>query len=118
MIGIDMKMPHSCSDCDIFDATNRQCSITHAIAFTDKRLSDCPLHPLDDEVRVGDEVCFEDGETFKAVVLDKFNINGLWLALTENGCVNVFDEKTFHRTGRHFDEVEILLKKMRGEEDD
>lgn len=117
MIGIDMKMPHSCRDCDILDAANGQCSITHAIAFTDKRLSDCPLHPLDDEIRVGDEVCFNDCESFKAVVLDESIVNGSWCVLTENGCVSIFDEKKLHRTGRHFDDVVMMLKKMRDEED-
>lgn len=116
-----MEMPTRCKRCDLEyydDDGHTVCAATNL--FTDNnrynsRRSDCPLHPLDDDkICVGDEVCFEDGETFKAVVLDESVVNGSWCVLTENGCFSVFDEKKLHRTGRHFDEVETMLKKMRG----
>lgn len=119
MIRIDMEMPKCCGDCDL-ENNGCFCVVTgdNTFSYRNKwRMDSCPLHPLDDEIRVGDEVCFGDGETFKAVMLDKSVVNGSWCVLTENGCVSVFDEKKLHRTGRHFDEVETLLKKMRGEED-
>ena len=119
MIGIDMKMPKRCGECQ-FESDHRRCFITgESVVMRGPfgRSDSCPLHPLDDEIHVGDEVCFNDGETFKAVVLDAVSVNELWCVLTENGCISIFDEKNIHRTGRHFDEVETMLKKMRGEED-
>ena len=123
MIGIDIKMPKACMCCELecwASGYGNRCSATFAETTyirAKSRHPDCPLHPLDDEIHVGDEVCFEDGESFKAVVLDAVSVNGLWCVLTENGCISIFDEKNIHRTGRHFDEVETMLKKMRGEDD-
>lgn len=88
-----------------------------SLVFDDYGLEQLERIPGKFEYRVGDEVCFNDGESFKGVVLDESVVNGSWRVLTENGCVSVFDEKKLHRTGRHFDEVETMLKKMRGEDD-
>ena len=126
MIGIDMEMPKRCGECpiamsmsfipDVFYCPAIRQQITCEGHGEDKH-PDCPLYPLDEEIQVGDEVCFEDGETFKAVVLDAVSVNELWCVLTENGCISIFDEKNIHRTGRHFDVVEALLKEIRGEYD-
>ena len=122
MIGIDMKMPIDCAHCPMDHDTygGGYCLLTdtstNAVRFV-RRSDNCPLHFLDDEIHVGDEVCFNDGESFNGVVLDESVVNGSWCILTENGCVSAFDEKKLHRTGRHFDEVETMLKKMRGEDD-
>lgn len=78
MIQIDMKMPKTCRECQ-FEIDHRRCFITgESIVMRGPfgRPDSCPLHPLDDEIldddkiHVGDEVCFNDGESFKAVVLD------------------------------------------------
>ena len=118
MIKIDMEMPRTCDKCILANEITSKyfaCPVIEKAIPTGHKSQNCPLHPLDDVIRVGDEVCFNDGESFKGVVLDESVVNGSWCVLTENGCVSVFDEKKLHRTGRHFDEVETMLKKMRGE---
>lgn len=77
-----------------------------------------------DEIHVGDEVTFEMAfgngldNNMKAVALDQATKGEEWCVLTENGCIETHDEEDLYKTGRHFDEVEELLKKMRGEQDD
>ena len=77
-----------------------------------------------DEIHVGDEVAFEMAfgngldNNMKAVALDQATKGEEWCVLTENGCVETHDEEDLYKTGRHFDEVEELLKKMRGEQDE
>lgn len=120
MIKIDMEMPRTCGECILGKKITSQyfaCQVLGKEIPTGHKSPNCPLHPLDDEIRVGDEVCFNDCESFKAVVLDESIVNGSWCVLTENGCVSIFDEKKLHRTGRHFDDVVMMLKKMRDEED-
>jgi hypothetical protein len=74
-----------------------------------------------DEIHVGDEVAFEMAfgngldNNMKAVALDQATTGEEWCVLTENGCVETHDEEDLYKTGRHFDEVVELLKKMRGE---
>lgn len=120
MIRIDMKMPKACMCCDLeylASGFGNRCAAIFAETTYNREKSrhpDCPLRPLYDEIRVGDEVRFGDGETFRGVVLDEAIVSGAWLVFTENGCVEAFDEKDIRCTGRHFDEVETLLKKMRG----
>ena len=67
-----------------------------------------------DEIRVGDEVTFYIGpnDEMKAVALDQTGIEGEWSLFTENGCVEEHAEDFIRKTGRHFDDVEELLKKM------
>ena len=73
-----------------------------------------------DKIRVGDEVTFEMAfgngldNNMKAVVLDQAATGEEWCVLTENGCIETHDEEDLYKTGRHFDEVGELLKKMRG----
>lgn len=75
-----------------------------------------------DEIHVGDEVTFEMAfgngldNNMKAVALDQAATGEEWCVLTENGCIETHDEEDLYKTGRHFDEVEELLQKMRGEE--
>ena len=69
-----------------------------------------------DEIRVGDEVTFYIGpnDEMKAVALDQTGIEGEWSLFTENGCVEEHAEDFIRKTGRHFDDVEELLEKMKG----
>lgn len=75
------------------------------------------------KICVGDEVTLEmvllNGldNNMKAVVLDQAATGEEWCVLTENGCVETHDEEALYKTGRHFDEVGELLKKMRGNND-
>lgn len=66
-----------------------------------------------DKIRVGDEVI--DKDVGKAIVtyIDFELCNTLWLDGSVSEDVPL---KDLHKTGRHFDEVEELLKKMREEE--
>ena len=70
------------------------------------------------EICVGDEVKFDIGNNndMKGIALDQTGLNGEWSVLTENGCVEEHDEEELYKTGRHFDEVEELLKKIGSEE--
>ena len=72
-----------------------------------------------DEIRVGDEVTFYIGpnDEMKAVALDQTGIEGEWSLFTENGCVEEHAEDFIRKTGRHFDEIEKLMKKMKKEEE-
>ena len=72
-----------------------------------------------DEIHVGDEVKFDIGNNndMKSVALDQTGLNGEWSVLTENGCVEEHDEEELYKTGKHFDDVAELLKKMRGKND-
>ena len=125
MIGIDIKMPKRCGECpiamrmscipDVFYCPAIRQQIT-CEGHGENRHPDCPLHPIDDEIRVGDEVYLVNDESIKGVVIEQL-LNDSWTVFTENGCTEFLDKKEIRRTGRHFDEVEILLKKMRGEDD-
>ena len=64
-----------------------------------------------DEIRAGDEVRYSDGDVINAVVIDEPYENG-YIVLTENGCVETHDGIMLIKTGRHFNEIEELLKKM------
>lgn len=68
-----------------------------------------------EEIKVGDEVVFGNDEEIKAVVIDEADEAGVWLLLSENGCVERMDGVLFHRTGRHFSELTEIFKKMREE---
>lgn len=70
-----------------------------------------------DEIRVGDEVTFYIGpnDEMKAVALDQTGVEGEWSLFTENGCIEEHAEDFIKKTGRHFDEFEELLKKIKGE---
>ncbi len=66
-----------------------------------------------DKIRVGDEVVYHDG--IKAIVLDEV-VNDAWIVFTENECAEEWHVESFKKTGRHFDQIVEVLKKMRGEE--
>ena len=69
-----------------------------------------------DELRVGDEVKENTGLWTGVVVgFDKFD-DLVIMDSSGNSCCG-YKTKYFRKTGRHFDEVEALLKKMRGEQE-
>lgn len=61
-------------------------------------------------IRVGDEVIIKS-DGVKGVVLDK-DLCGEFYVFTENGCCEEYRIIHFEKTGRHFEEVEELLRKM------
>lgn len=65
-----------------------------------------------DEIHVGDEV--EDADGFKGIALDELLQDSLHI-LDEDGELRLVFPKHLHKTGRHFDEVETMLKKMKEE---
>ena len=66
-----------------------------------------------EEIRVGDEVAnLTDYKGVVVKIYDDKTVNIMW----DNGNVGNCKTNTFHKTGRHFDEVAELLEKMRGEE--
>lgn len=121
MIGIDIKMPIDCAHCPMDHDTygSGYCLLTgtttNAVRFV-KRSDNCPLHPLDNKIRVGDEV-------YNNIV----GFNGIVTFVWPDGDVDVVAENgraitwgkgdSIERTGRHFDEIATLLWKMRGEDD-
>lgn len=117
MIGIDMEMPKTCSECQL-EIDHRRCFITgESVVMRGPfgRPDSCPLHPLDDKIRVGDEVRNNIVESRGIVtfVWQDGDVN----VVIENGTVGMWVKGMVERTGRHFDEVEALLRKMRGEDD-
>ena len=69
----------------------------------------------ENEIHFGDEIISADDDV-KAVMLDCADYESIYV-MTENGCVERWkDLDGVKKTGRHFDEVEKLLEKMRGEE--
>lgn len=67
-----------------------------------------------DEIRVGDEVVLYENIKMVVTQVDhRTSIQGI----DENGeCYESIETNVVKKTGRHFDEIEELLKKMRGEE--
>ena len=123
MIGIDMKMPKVCSECliamslrgtDVFYCPAIRQQIT-CEGHGKNRHPDCPLRPLDDnEIRVGDEVRHYGDVGVVTYVWEDGDVDVVMM----NGRVATWGEEDVERTGRHFDDVVMMLKKMRGEEDD
>lgn len=67
-----------------------------------------------DEIRVGDEL--KDDGNIRAVVLDIIDEDyESYEVFTENGIVDEWQKGIVVKTGRHFDDVAELLKKMREE---
>lgn len=65
------------------------------------------------EIHVGDEL--KDDGNIRAVVLDILDADyESYEVFTENGIVDEWQKGIVVKTGRHFDEVEGLLKKIRG----
>ena len=67
----------------------------------------------EEKIRMGDEVVFEDG--VKGVLLDRES-ECIWKTFSENACVERWNSKLFKKTGRHFDQIEKVLEKLREEE--
>ena len=71
-----------------------------------------------EETRVGDEFLHTTGDGVKGVVI-KIHDDDCFDILDSDGDVYEYTSmKYWEKTGRHFDEVEELLKKMRGNEED
>ena len=71
----------------------------------------------ENEIHVGDEL--KDDGNIRAVVLDIMDEDYVsYEVFTENGIVDEWQKGIVVKTGRHFDEVAELLKKMRGDSDD
>ena len=69
-----------------------------------------------DEICVGDEVNPINDDTWKGVVVNVDN-GDLTIMGSRGISSNGYESKYFSKTGRHFDEVAELLKKMGGEQD-
>lgn len=113
MIGIDMEMPESCDECILADKIGQYfgCPVLNKAIPIGHKSNNCPLHPLDDEIRIGDEVKVKQ-ITGVVVKIDKHGVH----CIDERGNGLRFEVNDMTRTGRHFDEVETLLKKMKGKE--
>lgn len=120
MIGIDMKMPRTCGECILGKKITSQyfaCPVLDKAIPTGHKSPNCPLHPLDEEIRVGDEVSSMTGLGVITYINGTSEVSVVW---SDGSCgTRPFDKflKSFSKTGRHFDEVETLLQKMRGEDD-
>lgn len=70
-----------------------------------------------EEIHVGDEL--KDDENIRAVVLDIIDEDYMsYEVFTENGITDEWHKKHCKKTGRHFDEVEELLMKMKEKQND
>lgn len=73
----------------------------------------------DSEIRVGDEVYFLDPTATRVVTcIYKFNEVTKAVQITSNGKWVLDDICDLHKTGRHFDEIENVLKKYMRTSDD
>ena len=67
-----------------------------------------------DEINFGGEVVFTD-DGMRGVLLGKADdVFDMWFVFTEEGRVVEEPEKLITRTGRHFQDIAELLKKLRG----
>ena len=66
-----------------------------------------------DEICVGDEI-YSDGDFENSIVMETYG-DGSVSVYTKSGCIEHWYNKVHNlkKTGRHFDEIEELLKKMR-----
>lgn len=121
MIGIDMKMPKTCDECQLADKIGTAyyaCPFLHTAIPTGHKGGKCPLHELPDDgkIRVGDEVR-NNIVGCNGIVTFVWVDGSVDVVITENGRAIQWGKGDVERTGRHFDEVEALLRKMRGEDD-
>ena len=63
----------------------------------------------EEEIRVGDEVVERSGTTFTVTQIIDDSVYGIG----QSGCFEGEYKQDLHKTGRHFDQVEQLLKEMR-----
>ena len=68
-----------------------------------------------DEICVGDEI-YSDGDFENSIVMETYG-DGSVSVYTKSGCIEHWYNKVHNlkKTGRHFDEIAELLKKMRNE---
>lgn len=117
-----MEMPRNCINCPLeyWSDESAVCAPLKRRIFTNRsisRLPNCPLHPLDDNViHVGDEVRLSGMIGTVINIWTDYTGTTLYDVLRRNGGATAWEAKQCIKTGGHFDEVEALLKKMRGEE--
>lgn len=70
-----------------------------------------------DEIRVGDEVCYVYDHQWKKIVATNTYSDGFDAIDSDGNLYLQRNPDMWEKTGRHFDEVEELLEKMRGEEE-
>lgn len=121
MIGIDMKMPENCSKCK-FENFNMM-GAAYACRFTAKRTTGvreaireehCPLREIkDDDIKadadqleVGDEVI--NGGDYGVVTWIGNDVMVMW----NDGSSGHWDPDDVKKTGRHYDEISAVLKKL------
>lgn len=69
------------------------------------------------EINIGDEVkVTEEDGTFRAIVIRRYNTPYPYHIMYENGDTQYVAEGSLEKTGRHFDDIENLFKKMRDDE--
>ena len=122
MIGIDMEMPVNCKvySLEFGYGGNYVCSplrLNTTENRDESRKAKCPLHELvnDDKINIGDEVRINCSGR-RGIVLN-ITAYGKYTILDIFGNVDFHFEQDFTKTGRHFNEVEALLQKMRSETD-
>lgn len=118
MIGIDMKMPRACLACnlEIWHNGSSMCAVINETTDdvrSKTRHPNCPLHLLGDQILVGDEVRNCENVGIVTYVWEDGDVD----IVAMNGRVATWGEEDVERTGRHFDDVVMMLNKMRGEED-
>ena len=70
--------------------------------------------PKENALHTGDEVRYRVAdEYYKCVVLDEANEAGVWVVLTEDGCVAKIDGLLLGKTGKHYPEVTKLIERLR-----
>ncbi len=118
MVKIDMKMPYRCYEC-MFDHNNECFILTDDnshIRF-DGKLPNCPLSPYIDEIRIGDEVSWND----RTGIIIGFSSDDKVCILWPDEMIEIWSAVYWvkqHRTGKYYPEVKQMLAKIGGEEDD
>lgn len=99
------------SDFEIFKNYSASEAISKIKAYEEKQKQE-----EDSEIRVGDEIYILD-KNYLSVVTSIYEVNGNKNAvcITQNGKWNIGPISDLHKTGRHFPEIEEVLKKMQGE---
>ena len=127
MIGIDMKMPENCSECKI-ESFNMM-GTAYACRITGKRTTGvreaireehCPLREIKDEdieadadqLEVGDEV-INDGN-YGVVTWIYDDVMVMW----KDGSSGHWEKEDLEKTGRHYDEISAVLKKLKEAENE
>lgn len=127
MIQIDMKMPENCSKCKLENIN--MMGTAYACRITGKRTTGvreaireehCPLREIKDEdneadpdkLEVGDEV-INDGDYGVVTWIDD-EIMVMW----GDGSSGYWEKENLVKTGRHYDEISAVLKKLKEAENE